>query len=102
VLHGVWDFASFTKSTPGVLLALVGLATLAVWAHGTKRAIAMESPFVAAGVCPQCGAAGGQRAKFCRKCGQTLYGVFFVQCADCNGRMPAHAAFCPRCGVARA
>jgi RsiW-degrading membrane proteinase PrsW (M82 family) len=102
LLHGAWDYASFTKSSPGVLLGLVGLATLAVWAHGTKRAIAMESPFVAEGVCPQCGATGGQRAKFCRQCGYALYGVFFVQCGDCKGRMPAHAAFCPRCGVARA
>jgi len=101
VLHGAWDYAFFTKSTPGALLGLVGLATLAIWAHGTKRAMAMESPFVAEGVCPQCGAGGEKRAKFCRQCGRSLYGVFFVQCAGCDGRMPAHAAFCPRCGVGR-
>ncbi len=102
VLHGAWDYAYFTNSTPGVLLGLVGLSTLVAWTDGAKRAIAMESPFVAAGVCPQCGAAGEQRASFCRRCGRSLYGVFFVQCADCHGRMPAHAAFCPRCGMARA
>jgi len=100
VLHGAWDYAHFTKSAPGALLGFVGLATLAVWAHGAKRAIAMESPFVAAGVCPQCGAAGDRSARFCRQCGRSLFGAFYVQCADCSGRMPAHAAFCPRCGVA--
>lgn len=102
VLHGVWDYAFFTKSAFGALLGVVGLATLAAWADGTKRAIAMESPFVTVGVCPRCGASGSQKASFCRRCGRSLYGVFFVQCADCNGRMPAYAAFCPRCGTARA
>lgn len=102
VLHGAWDYAHFTRSAPGMLLGFVGLATLAVWAHGTKRAIAMESPFVADGVCPQCGTAGVSRAKFCKRCGRALFGVFYVPCGGCGGRMPAHAAFCPRCGVARA
>lgn len=101
-LHAAWDYAQFTKSAPGVALGLVGLVTLAAWAHGTKRAIAMESPYVTAGVCPQCGAVGARHARHCGKCGRSLYGVFYVQCAGCHGRMPAHAAFCPRCGVARA
>ena len=101
LLHGAWDYVHFTHSAPGALLGLIGLVTLAVWAHGTKRAIAMESPFVAPGVCPQCGAGSAPHAQFCGQCGRAMFGLYYVQCPGCLGKMPAHAAFCPQCGVAR-
>ena len=102
ILHGTWDYVHFTESAPGALLALIGLVTLAIWAHATKRAIAMESPFVVPGVCPQCGASGVPHARFCRQCGRALFGLYYVQCTGCLRRMPAHAAFCPQCGIGRA
>ena len=102
VLHGTWDFAHFTRSAPGAVLGMIGLVTLAIWAHATKRASAMESPFVAPGVCPQCGSGNAHHARFCRQCGRALFGRYYAQCSGCLGRMPAHAAFCPQCGVGRA
>lgn len=101
VLHGGWDYVHFTRSAPGAALGLIGLVTLAAWAHGTKRAIAMESPFVTPGHCARCGAMGEATARFCRKCGWAMFGTYYVQCSGCRGRMPAHAGFCPRCGVGR-
>jgi len=102
LLHGTWDYVHFTHSAPGSVLGLIALVTLAVWAHATKRAIAMESPFVAPGVCPQCGAGSAPHAKFCRQCGRAMFGLYYVQCTGCLGKMPAHAAFCPQCGGGRA
>ena len=102
ILHGTWDYVHFTESAPGALLGLIGLVTLAIWAHATKRAIAMESPFVMPGICPQCGASGVPHARFCRQCGRAFFGLYYVQCTGCLRRMPAHAAFCPQCGIGRA
>lgn len=101
-LHAAWDFAMFTCSGPGVVVALIALVTLAAWAHGAKRALAMESPAVTPGLCPRCGGTSDPHARFCRHCGRGFFGRYFVQCGGCRGRMPAHAAFCPSCGVGRA
>lgn len=101
VLHGGWDFAWFARSAPAVILGLIGLVTLAIWAHGTKRAIAMESPFVKPGVCPRCNADNTADSRFCRGCGRPFFGRYFVQCCGCRSKMPLHAAFCPQCGTAR-
>lgn len=102
VLHGAWDYVLFIGSAPGALLGLVALVTLAAWAHGTKRAMAMESPFLSPGVCPRCGGGSDPTARFCRHCGRSLFGRYYAQCSGCRGRMPANAAFCPKCGVGRA
>ena len=102
LLHGAWDYAHFARSAAGILLGLVGLVTLAIWAHATKRAIAMESPFVKPGVCPGCATVNVAEARYCGGCGRSFSGRYFVQCTGCRCRMPARAAFCPLCGVARA
>lgn len=102
VLHGAWNFVHFVGSAPGSLLGLVGLGSLAIWAHGTKRAIAMESPFVKRGFCPRCNTDNPADSRFCRECGRSFAGRFSVECHGCRRRMPSHAAFCPQCGVGRA
>jgi RsiW-degrading membrane proteinase PrsW (M82 family) len=102
LLHAAWDYVMFIRSAPGVLVAVVTLVTLAAWAHGSKRTMAMESPYVTQGSCPQCGGVSDVLARFCRHCGRSLFGRYYVQCGGCRGRMPTHAAFCPICGVARA
>lgn len=102
LLHGAWDYVMFIRSAPGVLVAIVALVTLAAWAHGAKRTIAMESPYLAVGSCPKCGGVSESHARFCRHCGRSLFGRYYSQCGSCRGRMPAHAAFCPTCGAGRA
>lgn len=102
VLHGAWDYVAFVRSAQGTLLAFFTLVMMLVWAHGTKQAIAMESPFVPLGHCPQCGGVGERTARFCRHCGRTMSGAYFVRCESCNGRLPAYANFCPGCGEGRA
>lgn len=102
LLHGAWDYVMFIRSASGVLVAIVALVTLAAWAHGAKRTMAMESPYLAVGSCPQCSGVSEPHARFCRHCGRSLFGRYYVQCGGCRGRMPARAAFCPTCGAGRA
>jgi RsiW-degrading membrane proteinase PrsW (M82 family) len=102
LLHGAWDYVMFTRSAPGILVAVIGLMTMAAWAHGAKRTMAMESPFVTPGSCPRCGGVSDGLSLFCGHCGRSLFGRYYVQCGGCRGRMPVHATFCPTCGVGRA
>ena len=47
-------------------------------------------------ICPACGAANADDARFCASCGTSLA----VACRSCGTALPPDASFCPACGVA--
>ena len=98
VLHSLWDYACFSESGPGVAVAVIGLVGLVAWGHSAKKAIAMETPFLAVGTCPRCRASGEAGARYCRDCGGKMPSLYYRHCIGCNGNMPRTARFCPACG----
>jgi len=47
-------------------------------------------------VCPSCGSANADEARFCASCGASL----LTACPHCGGEVPGQARFCPTCGEA--
>jgi len=50
-------------------------------------------------LCPKCGVANLQTAKFCASCGAKM-GPATVPCPKCNAQVPEGTKFCPECGTA--
>ncbi|MCJ7464025.1 MAG: SPFH domain-containing protein [Thermoplasmata archaeon] len=50
-------------------------------------------------LCPKCGVANLQTAKFCASCGAKM-GPATVPCPKCNAQVPEGTKFCPECGAA--
>lgn len=50
-------------------------------------------------LCPKCGVANLQTAKFCASCGAKM-GAATVPCPKCNAQVPEGTKFCPECGTA--
>jgi membrane protease subunit (stomatin/prohibitin family) len=50
-------------------------------------------------LCPKCGVANLQTAKFCASCGVKM-GPATVPCPKCNAQVPEGTKFCPECGTA--
>ncbi len=50
-------------------------------------------------LCPKCGTANQQTAKFCASCGAKM-GPATVPCPKCNAQVAEGTKFCPECGTA--